>query len=314
MHASQNESDRICPQPIVIPTDKPEDEVWHHIEQLTSLSYARSLLRSRIDNNFFKFGEHIEAIKRRKQQYNDSQDNQNEHAYTYEILSTDCNLEQNATEITLLTKQAIELYKASQLHSIYAKPILLYYSYINLARVLFLSTYQLVEAKGNHGISLGDTESITIQRNGAYQRFHDSYSWDPSIYLNTCKFNWRDLINERTGRYALVLNMSNCNAVYLHERESKNEQYLEHELTREIMFTHAMSMLARYKVQYWNRLIEGRKEDIIWKINEYLTSTQTLFPNLIYNQLHDDQYYFYPVEHELFQLPKGRPHRFPWLL
>lgn len=152
-------------------------------------------------------------------------------------------------------------------------------------------------------MKLEDDECFTVLRNGAFQRFHDSYSWNPSIYLNTCKFSWRDLISENTGRYAIVLNMSNCNAVYLHERESKNEQYLEHELTREIMFTYAMSMLARYKVQHWNLLIEGKKEEIIWKIEEYLTSTQTLFPNLIYNQLHGEQYYFYPVEPDLFEFP-----------
>lgn len=89
---------------------------------------------------------------------------------------------------------------------------------------------------------------------------------------------------------------------------------MEHELTREIIFTYAMSMLARYKVQYWNRLIEGRKEDIIWKINEYLTSSQTLFPNLIYNQLQGEQYYSYPVEPELFQLPQVNTQRVPWVL
>jgi hypothetical protein len=175
-------------------------------------------------------------------------------------------------------------------------PILLYYSYNKLARVLFLCTYQPVEAKGKHGLTLGDNEGIKVQRNGAFQRFHDTYSWEPSIYLSTCKFSWRDLINDKTGRYALVLNMSNCNAVYLHERESKNKQYLEHELSREIMFIYAMTMFARYKVQDWNRLIEARKDDIIWKINEYLTSTQTLVPNLIYNQLQGEQYYFHPVE------------------
>lgn len=111
---SQNESDRICPLPTVIPADKPEDEVWHHIEQLTSLSYARSLLKNRMDNNFFEFRSHIDAVNKRKQEYNDSQDNQNEHADIYEMLSKDGNVEQNATEITLLTKQAIELYKASR--------------------------------------------------------------------------------------------------------------------------------------------------------------------------------------------------------
>jgi YaaC-like Protein len=203
----------------------------------------------------------------------------------YEPLSSDNNIEHNVAEITLLSRQAIELYKASQVVNIYAKPFLLYYSYLKLARVLFLSTFESEEAKRGHGLKLEDDECLIVLTNGSFQRFHDSYSRDPSIYLNSCKFSWRDLINEKTGRYALVLNMSDCNAVPLYERNSENDQYLEHELTREIMFTYAMSMLARYKVQNWNRLVEGRKEDVIWKISEYLTSTQTLFPNLIYNQL-----------------------------
>jgi hypothetical protein len=303
---SQNESYNLCPQPNLIPTDKPEDEVWHHIEQLTSLSYVHSLLKDRLDTNFYDFGAHIPTLKRRKQEYNKPED-------TYKILSTDCNLEHNANEITLLTKQSIELYRASQIVSIYVRPILLYYSYVKLARVLFLSTYQSVDAKGNHGLTLVNNECITVKSDGAFQRFHDSYSYDPSLYLNACQFSWRDLLNGHTTRYAIVQNMSNCNAVYLHER-TKNDQYVEHELTREIMFAYAMGMLARYKVRYWNELIEARKQGIIWKINEYLTSTQTLFPNLIYNQLKGEQYYFYPVEHELFQLPQSNPNQFPWIL
>jgi len=81
--------------------------------------------------------------------------------------------------------------------------------------------------------------------------------------------------------------MGNCNVVHLHERNSNNEQYVEHELIREIMFIYAVGMLARYKVRYWNELIEGKKN------NEYLTSIQTLFPNLIYNQLQGEQKYFF---------------------
>ncbi|MFZ0512554.1 MAG: YaaC family protein [Candidatus Nitrosopolaris sp.] len=186
---------------------------------------------------------------------------------------------------------------------------MLYYSYIKLARVLFLSTYRSL-AEGKHGLTLRDNDSITVQRDGAFQKFHDSYSEDPLIYLNTCEFGWKDLMNEKTQWHDLVLN---CNAVYLYERNSK-KQYLEHELTREIMFTYAMGMLARYKVQYWNELIEGKEDDTIWKINGYLTSTQTIFPNLIYNQLLGCQYYFYPAERELFQLPSSKPQQLPWIL
>lgn len=121
--SSQNESDIICPQPIVIPTDKPEDEVWHHMGQLTSMSYVHSLLKYRLDNDFFKkLWLNIEALNKRKQEYNDSQDNENKHADMYEPLSSDNNIEHNVAEITLLTRQGIELYKASQVVNIYAKP------------------------------------------------------------------------------------------------------------------------------------------------------------------------------------------------
>jgi len=42
------------------------------------------------------------------------------------------------------------------------------------------------------------------------------------------------------------------------------------------MFTFAMSMLSRYRVRYWNKLIEGKKDAIIWYVNEYLTSTDLI--------------------------------------
>jgi len=313
--ASQNGSDRLCPQSSLIPTDSPEVEAWHRIDQLTSLSYVHSLLDNHLNSIFFeKLRQNIEALNRRKQELNNRQNNHNKRLDVFEILSPSSGIiSQNAAEITLLARQAIEFYKASQQISLHAKPILLYYSYICLTRILFLNTYEAIDGIIGHGFKLDNNEDFTVLRNGSFQRFHDSYSWDPSIYLNACKFSWRDLIIGNTDRYNIVLNMGNCNEIYLHG-VSKNDQYSEHELTREIMFTYAMSMLARYRVQYWNQLIEGKREGIIWKITEYLTSTQTLFPNLIYNQLEGKQYYFYPVGHELFELPVGRPQQLPWML
>jgi hypothetical protein len=69
-----------------------------------------------------------------------------------------------------------------------------------------------------------------------------------------------------------------------------------------MIFVYAMSMLARYRVQTWHELIEAKKSDIIWTIQEYLTSTQSLFLNLIFNQLHGKQYYFYAAELDLMNL------------
>jgi hypothetical protein len=78
--------------------------------------------------------------------------------------------------------------------------------------------------------------------------------------------------------------------------KSRDSDYGVHELTREIIFTYAMSMLARYRVTVWNEIIEGTyvKKDIFWKIKDYLRQTQSFFPNLVFNKLHGLDFYFYP--------------------
>jgi hypothetical protein len=81
-----------------------------------------------------------------------------------------------------------------------------------------------------------------------------------------------------------------------------------------------MSMLARYHVKEWNELIEGKNNDrdtsvsLIWKIQQYLRATQSLFPNLIYNQLHGIQYYFYTSHFDLFDISQGKPPTLDWAL
>jgi hypothetical protein len=100
--------------------------------------------------------------------------------------------------------------------------------------------------------------------------------------------------------------MASGNTVRLLEKTSDPQPYVEHELTRQIIFVYAMSMLARYRVQIWHELIEAKKSDIIWTIQEYLTCTQSLFPNLILNQLRGKQYYFSSAELDLMNLGTKR--------
>jgi YaaC-like Protein len=157
-----------------------------------------------------------------------------------------------------------------------------------------------------------------MSKEGAFARFHDSYNWNPSIYLDSCKFEWKDLITSNglwTGQYGLTLNMTSGNTVRLFEKSSNTQHYVEHELTRQIIFVYAMSMLARYRVQTWHELIEAKKSDIIWTIQEYLTCTQSLFPNLIFNQLRGKQYYFSAAELDLMNLDTKRlDKRSTWIL
>lgn len=311
------ENATICQRPRMIPTSNPEEEVWRHINKLTSFDYVSGLLKERLDSNFFGFGLHISDLTKAKMIYNTEYSGNELNNIEIHQMLDDGDIKLNAKEITLLSRQAIELYQSSQAASIYARPITLYYAYTKLARILFLATYKTEETSGTHGLSLKGNKSIICQKHGAFARFHDSYNWNPSIYLDACIFRWREFIDleqQRIDRYNLVLNMRNCNAVHLNERRSRHGRYLEHELTREIIFCYAMSMLSRYRVELWGTLIEAEHSSDIWNIQEYLTSTQTLFPNLIFNQLHGRQFYFYPVEHEMMSLTEVRPQRVDWIL
>ena len=66
-----------------------------------------------------------------------------------------------------------------------------------------------------------------------------------------------------------------------------------------------MSMLARYRVEKWATLIEGRESEI---------STQSIFPNLILNQLSGEQEYFYPLEPDDMGFTEVRPEELDWVV
>ena len=163
-------------------------------------------------------------------------------------------------------------------------------------------------------MTLEDNQSVVCLKTGAFARFHDSYNGNPLVYLLEHKFRWEYLINEsKTKIFPLMINMKNCNIVELYENKYGVKD-TEHELTREILFVYAMSMLARYRVEKWSNLIESKDSNAMWKIKEYLTSTQLMFPNLIFNQLHGMQYYFYPSEPTLMSLTEVKPQLLDWVL
>ena len=251
------------------------------------------LLKDRVKRNFYGFGDYIERIKRRKVLHCCESASGLKGIEFHEILDFS-NVKKNAMEIVSLTKQAIELYKSSKQTSLYSKPITLYYSYAKLGRVLFLSTYKSKPAVLKHGLALEN--NAIICKSGAFARFHDSYNWNPEVYLNQCIFKWKDLIKEplKTRVPELIRNMKLRNFARMNERRADNSDFIEHELTREYIFSYAMSFLARYNVEYWSKIMA--ESATAWHIQNYLTATQVIFPNLIFNQLQGEQYYFYPIE------------------
>ena len=83
------------------------------------------------------------------------------------------------------------------------------------------------------------------------------------------------------------------NKVEAKEQKSGNPKYVIHELARELLFTFAMSMISRYEIMRWRDLMEGKDDNIMWTIEGYLKTTQSFFPNLVFNEIHGTKDYFY---------------------
>jgi hypothetical protein len=145
-HKKESENARICQQPHLIPTASPEEEVWRYIDMLTSFNYVSGLLKERLENNFFGFGNHIDKLTKTKLIYStEHSSSEADSIEMHEVLSDNGDIEPNAREITLLARQAIELYRASQVASIYARPITLYYSYTKLVMTAIPSATLVVK-------------------------------------------------------------------------------------------------------------------------------------------------------------------------
>jgi hypothetical protein len=115
-----------------------------------------------------------------KKKYNDEKVNESEKVEIYEPLTNNQKVDRNAEEIVLLTRQAIELYRASKWclfmrdQSCFIIPI-----------QDWRECYSLVPL--NPPRYSEDMDYLTMVKNQSYVRetvrFHDSYNPDPSIYI-----------------------------------------------------------------------------------------------------------------------------------
>jgi YaaC-like protein len=260
-------------RPIIVNTFNPEEEIWHYLGKLLSEKYVRDLLNKRLENSFFGLDFYSLQENKKNKEYTE----------VYRVLSQR-DIDNNAIEITHLTRQAIEIYRASQTVSLYSKPILLYYCYLRLTRILFLSTYtsnyNKVKGSDTHGLEFTQENEAKCMMAGAFPRFHDSFLNKPSIYIDEHKFKWQDFLSPPTDRFFLFRNMEKGNYfVKIKATKPDIEDYKIHELAREILFAYAMSMLARYRVLDWSKIIEGRdSNNLVWKIGIILDQHNLSFP------------------------------------
>jgi hypothetical protein len=178
---------------------------------------------------------------------------------------------------------------ASKQIPLLSRPILTHYSFEKLSNVLVLTNFDVNGLPTfSHGVSYKDS-IIQLEKKGLFQRFHDCYSFDPSIYAKKCSFKLENLVEAgpitESELYSLVASGSLSNN-RIKDEISQNTMTL-HELDREFLFIFGVSILARYKVNEWNELLSGKYSDKVIRIQRYLQTTQLLFPNLVINNLLD---------------------------
>ncbi|NOJ28584.1 MAG: hypothetical protein DA328_00255 [Nitrososphaeraceae archaeon] len=277
----------------IINTYQREADIWNFIDRLTSFSYVYNLLNERIKENFFDIDiSKTNKLKKEFMNLNKTEGKNDKNLPEIHERLTSNNLVTNAEEIVLLAKQAIDFFNTSKIVSLITKPILLYNCYARLLKILFLSTFRKSQiSKGSASGLYMENNTVVCKITGSFARSLDCYFSDPRIYLHEYRFDWTDLfINLPISEYDIYFKNDNY-FVDIPEQTTRN-QYSVHELTREILFIFSLNFFSRYRLSDWNKIIEGRSSDLIWKINEYIKSTCNVFPTLILNELHGQRFLF----------------------
>jgi len=272
----------------IVKTNDIEKEIWNFISSFESEYFVKCFAKDCISKKFH--GLDYNLLNSMKNSHNENIPNEKVEILTPLQLS-DIN-DELVAEISNNAKQARDFYTASKQLTLLSKPILLFYSFEKLANVLILLTYKINKSsRYSHGLAYHKDEPIKIKSSGLFQRFHDCYSSDSSLYLERQAFQFENILN--AGELydvelfdAMELGLGDQNLNPINENTCKQSQITE--LDREFLFMFGLSILARYQVNDWSEIIAGQKSDKILRIDRYLQSVQSLFPNLILNQLYGE--------------------------
>lgn len=276
-------------------TNNPEQEIWNYISDFESEYFVNNFVRKRISDpgNIHKlFFSYLNKNKRSNISQQITKDIEN----LSPIQS--CDLNGNlVSEIANNARQAHDLYIVAKELPMLSRPILLLYAFEKLANMLVLLTFKTQEGKGNyfHGLTYFKQKPIEVKSKGLFQRFHDCYCFDPSIYIEKRAFKTENLVNAGHTSHMEIVNLMKNDSLATNRiiNENASVEVSIHELDREFIFLFGISTLARYRVNEWNDILSGRNNDLILKIQRYLQSVQLSFPNLILNILYDKIFLFY---------------------
>jgi hypothetical protein len=284
--ATENESGHIpmLPQfPTVLRTHDPPQEIWNMISQFEVEYFVRNFTKKRIDSE--TSSSHFDMLKRNK-----ITNNQVRSSVQLEILEPLRYVTSSVvSDIANNARQGHEFYNASEHIPLLSKPILVLYSFEKLANVLVMINFDVSGSPTfSHGLSY-DNGIIQLQKKGLFQRFHDCYSFDPSLYAKKCSFKLENLVNAGPITEAELYGLIGSGSISNNRIKDETSQDIIalHELDREFLFTYGISTMARYRVNEWSELLSGKYGDQVIKIQRYLQTIQLLFPSLIINYLLD---------------------------
>jgi hypothetical protein len=274
---------------VTIDTNVREHEIWQQIGHFESEHYVSNFRSFRISSPTLTT--HVHRLDEFKKA-NNLQKASPKLEILPQVGATD---EKIVREIALNARQTRAFYETSKNMSELTRPIILFYSFEKLANVILLNTFEHIPDSFSHGLSYHNGV-LYIMKEGLFPRLHDCYSSDPAIYLNKYQFKLENLCICAPTSEQKILDMMNDITIRIQIRDELSGKDVEiSEIDREFLFLYSLSSLARYDVNEWSDIIEGRNDDLIIDIRRYLHSIQTTYPNWLLNFLHLKRLLFSPI-------------------
>ncbi len=258
-----------------------EGEIWLTFENLSGVKYLESIIKKRVNSKYFKHltNSVISNI-------NDAKGAQQIQVLKDEDVSGIIDEAQN------IILQAKDIYFAARSLPLLSKPILLFYCFEKLAELLYFMSYK--KTKYRHGLEYDkQTHVITICKNGLFANLHNSQSTDP-FYQNEPKIKLEDII--MCGPINQLELDTQAYYEFTHQVKTVNNDNTEMisltELDREFIFLYGLSILARYNVKDWSRILSGidnplsNNIKVINHLRTYLRTVGLLYPNLILSEIY----------------------------
>lgn len=263
----------------IIYTKDPIKEIWNSLQDFTSFEYLKKYLNDRINDN--KINEIAKFNLK-----------ENSHV---KLLGNDTSNEKIPL-LQSLIKQSQDFYFAAINLPLLSEPILLFYSFETLSQFLFQSTYEVIRKKKYTHALHYDTQKhvLEVKEEGLFQDFHISHS---SGKMFRHSFEFEEIL--RCGTINPVELESYSGRLYTHSiKNSNGENVSLTELDREFMFIFSISVLARYDILKWVKILNGNKLDNLDAdlgifIRRYINAIKLIFPILILNELKRKSCFFY---------------------